>query len=35
MKELFNEELLKKIQEEQAQEWAIFWQANNSKNKGE
>jgi hypothetical protein len=35
MKELFTQELLKKIQEEQAQEWAKFWEVNDTKNKGE
>ena len=28
MKELFTQELLKKIQEEQRLEWALFWQVN-------
>lgn len=35
MKELFTQELLKEIQSAQAKEWAQFWQANNSKNKGD
>jgi hypothetical protein len=35
MKELFTQELLKKIQEEQADFWREFWQSNDSKNKGE
>jgi|APGre2960657404_1045060.scaffolds.fasta_scaffold07596_3 hypothetical protein len=35
MKELFTQELLKEIQASQAKEWTQFWQANDSKNKGE
>lgn len=31
MKPLFTQELLKKIQEEKAQEWREFWQANEKK----
>lgn len=31
MKELFNQELLKEIQENQAQQWREFWQANENK----
>ena len=35
MQELFTQELLKEIQAAQAKEWQEFWQANESKNKGE
>lgn len=35
MKELFTQELLKEIQAAQAKEWKEFWQAIESKNKGE